>query len=127
MTGNGCRRSGPHTAGLTALGARGRTRRIGRWESCARPDAVSPPSGDFLNPAAPRAWTAAVVADEQAPVDRLAYAMTVAAAPTDSLLGSAGVESAERRARGCSRPVRLRGAKELVDTTTGEVRTLYSS
>ncbi|MGL5823520.1 MAG: replication initiator, partial [Nocardioides sp.] len=53
--------------------------------------------------------------------------MTDLAAPTDSLLGSAGVESAERRARGCSRPVRLRGAKELVDTTTGEVRTLYSS
>lgn len=47
--------------------------------------------------------------------------------PTDALLGSAALDSAERRASGCARPVRLRGAKQLVDTTTGEVRNLYSS
>jgi hypothetical protein len=47
--------------------------------------------------------------------------------PTDSLLGSAGLESAERRASGCARPVRLQGSKQLVNTITGEVQTLYSS
>ncbi|GAA6526912.1 replication initiator [Intrasporangium sp. DVR] len=47
--------------------------------------------------------------------------------PTDSLLGSAGLESAERRASGCSRPVRLQGSKQLVNTATGEAQTLYSS
>lgn len=47
--------------------------------------------------------------------------------PTDSLLGAAGLESAERRASGCARPVRLQGSKQLVNTATGEVRTLYSS
>lgn len=57
----------------------------------------------------------------------MAESLAIAPAPADSLLGQAGVESAERRARGCVRPVRLRGAKELVNTTTGEVRTLYSS
>lgn len=34
---------------------------------------------------------------------------------------------AERRARGCVRPVRLRGQRNLVDTRTGEVTTLYDS
>ncbi|GAB2752691.1 plasmid replication initiator protein [Terrabacter koreensis] len=47
--------------------------------------------------------------------------------PSDSLLGSAGLESAERRASGCARPVRLQGSKQLVNTETGEVQTLYSS
>lgn len=49
------------------------------------------------------------------------------AGPTDSLLGSAGLESAERRASGCARPVRLQGSKQLVNPATGEVQTLYSS
>ncbi|WP_323101170.1 replication initiator [Intrasporangium sp. YIM S08009] len=48
-------------------------------------------------------------------------------APSDSLLGSAGLESAERRASGCARPVRLQGSRQLVNTETGEVQTLYSS
>lgn len=48
-------------------------------------------------------------------------------APSDSLLGAAGVESAERRGGGCTRPVRLRGSKDLVNVETGEVRTLYAS
>ena len=47
--------------------------------------------------------------------------------PSDSLLGSAGLESAERRASGCARPVRLQGSKQLVNTGTGEIQTLYSS
>ena len=48
-------------------------------------------------------------------------------APSDSLLGAAGVESAERRSGGCARPVRLRGSKNLVNVETGEVRALYAS
>lgn len=47
--------------------------------------------------------------------------------PTDSLLGSAGLESARNRASGCARPVRLQGSKQLVNTSTGEVQTLYDS
>lgn len=43
------------------------------------------------------------------------------------LVAEASVESAVKRSGGCSRPVRLRGATELVDTRTGEVRTAYSS
>jgi hypothetical protein len=48
-------------------------------------------------------------------------------APNAALLGRAGQGDAEMRVRGCSRPVRLRGATQLVDRTTGEVRDLYSS
>jgi hypothetical protein len=43
------------------------------------------------------------------------------------LLAEAGLERAERRASGCSRPVRLRGETGLVDTRTGEVQVSYSS
>lgn len=43
------------------------------------------------------------------------------------MLGDAGLESARRRGAGCLRPVRLRGRKELVDTSTGEITTLYDS
>lgn len=43
--------------------------------------------------------------------------------PVDSLLGSAGLESAEQRASGCARPVRPQGSKRLVNIETGEVQT----
>lgn len=43
------------------------------------------------------------------------------------LLGQAGQGDAEKRARGCSRPVRLRGSTSLVETATGEVREVYGS
>jgi len=46
---------------------------------------------------------------------------------TPALLGEAGVESAITRGGGCTRPVRLRGATMLVDTTTGEIHEQYSS
>ena len=39
----------------------------------------------------------------------------------------AGVGNAESRARGCSRPIRLVGSRESVNTTTGEITTVYSS
>jgi hypothetical protein len=47
--------------------------------------------------------------------------------PSDSMLASAGVESAVERGRGCVRPVRLRGARHLVNTATGEATKVYSS
>lgn len=47
--------------------------------------------------------------------------------PSDAVLGAAGVGSAESRARGCSRPIRLVGSRESVNTATGEVTTVYSS
>ena len=55
--------------------------------------------------------------------------MTAVAGPglSDTDLGAAGLDSATTRGGGCSRPIRLRGSKELVDTRTGETRTLYSS
>lgn len=43
------------------------------------------------------------------------------------LLGEAGRSDAEQRARGCARPVRLRGSTRLVDPATGEVRDVYGS
>ena len=48
-------------------------------------------------------------------------------APSNSFLASAGVESAVGRGGGCVNPVRLRGAKDLVNTSTGEITPLYSS
>jgi len=47
--------------------------------------------------------------------------------PDAGLLGRAGMGDAEKRARGCARPVRLRGSTALVDTTTGEIREVYGS
>lgn len=44
-----------------------------------------------------------------------------------TLLGEAGQGDAERRVRGCVKPVRLRGSTQLVDLSTGEVREVYSS
>jgi hypothetical protein len=52
---------------------------------------------------------------------------TAALEPASAMLASAGIESAVRRGRGCARPVRLRGARQLVDTTTGELTKVYSS
>jgi hypothetical protein len=47
--------------------------------------------------------------------------------PSDSMLASAGVESAVERGRGCVRPIRLRGSRHLVNTETGELTKVYSS
>ena len=49
------------------------------------------------------------------------------AGPSWEVLGRAGVESAEKRAGGCSRPVRLVGSTLVVNKTTGEVFRSYSS
>ena len=49
------------------------------------------------------------------------------AGPSWEVLGRAGVESAEKRAGGCSRPVRLLGSTLVVNKTTGEVLRSYSS
>jgi hypothetical protein len=48
-------------------------------------------------------------------------------APSAALLGRAGQGDAEKRARGCTRPVRLHGATQLLDRATGEIRELYGS
>ncbi|HEX2893652.1 MAG TPA: replication initiator [Marmoricola sp.] len=47
--------------------------------------------------------------------------------PDAGLVGRAGMGDAEKRARGCVRPVRLRGSTAFVDTTTGELREMYGS
>jgi hypothetical protein len=49
------------------------------------------------------------------------------AGPSDVVLAHAAQESAIERASGCSRPIPLRGSKDLINTSTGEVRSLYSS
>ena len=49
------------------------------------------------------------------------------AGPSWEVLGRAGVESAARRAGGCSRPVRLVGSTMVVNRTTGEIARSYSS
>ena len=41
--------------------------------------------------------------------------------PLRRLLGEAGVSSAQQRTHDCARPVRLRGATRLVNTSTGVV------
>jgi hypothetical protein len=48
-------------------------------------------------------------------------------AETRVAFGRAGVDSAERRARGCARPVRLVGSTEVVNTDTGQVGESYAS
>jgi len=47
--------------------------------------------------------------------------------PLRRMLGEAGVSLAQRRTHDCARPVRLKGSTRLVNPTTGEVRTVYSS
>lgn len=49
------------------------------------------------------------------------------AQPSRTLIGEAGVADAENRGRGCTRPVRLVGSTQLVNTATGEVTSRYSS
>jgi hypothetical protein len=46
---------------------------------------------------------------------------------SSTLVGEAGQADAEKRARGCTRPVRLAGSTSLLDRSTGEVRPVYSS
>jgi hypothetical protein len=46
---------------------------------------------------------------------------------SSTLVGEAGQADAEKRARGCARPIRLVGSTSLVDRATGEVRPVYSS
>jgi hypothetical protein len=40
-------------------------------------------------------------------------------------IGQAGLDSAERRGRGCARPVRLVGSTMVVNRSTGEVGHSY--
>lgn len=47
--------------------------------------------------------------------------------PLRRMLGEAGLSSAQQRTHDCARPVRLSGSTQLVNPTTGEVRTVYSS
>ena len=47
--------------------------------------------------------------------------------PLREMLGEAGLSSAQQRTHDCARPVRLKGAAQLLNITTGEVRTVYSS
>ena len=51
----------------------------------------------------------------------------MAGARIDAAIVEASVEGATRRSGGCVRPIRLRGRKELVNTATGELTTLYDS
>ena len=53
--------------------------------------------------------------------------MTLLAAPSPELLGAVAREDAERRTRGCSRPVRLVGSTTRIDPTTGAVIERYGS
>lgn len=53
--------------------------------------------------------------------------MSAIAAPTAALVGRAGLEDADRRARGCARPVRLVGSTTTIRRDTGEVVASYSS
>ena len=45
----------------------------------------------------------------------------------EAVFAEASIEAATRASGGCVRPVRLRGRKELVNTATGELTTLYDS
>ena len=47
--------------------------------------------------------------------------------PPRQMFGEAGLPSAQQRTHECARPVRLKGSTRLVNTTTGEVRSVYSS
>jgi len=56
-----------------------------------------------------------------------AVSATVVEPLSPGFLAEVGLDTAEARAQGCSRPVRLRGSTMLVDTSTGEATTVYSS
>jgi hypothetical protein len=53
--------------------------------------------------------------------------MTTPLMPSPALLGKVALADAERRARGCSRPVRLVGSTTRIDRATGQVLDHYSS
>jgi hypothetical protein len=53
--------------------------------------------------------------------------VTALAAPSVALLGSVAREDAEKRVRGCARPVRLVGSTTRYNAATGEVVEVYSS
>jgi Replication initiator protein, pSAM2 len=53
--------------------------------------------------------------------------VTLLAAPSPELLGAVAREDAERRARGCSRPIRLVGSTTRIDPATGAVIERYSN
>jgi len=53
--------------------------------------------------------------------------VSLQAAPSPELLGAVAREDAERRARGCSRPVRLVGSTTRIDRATGAVIERYGS
>jgi hypothetical protein len=53
--------------------------------------------------------------------------MTLVAVPSAALLGAVAREDAEKRVRGCSRPVRLVGSTVRINRATGEVIDRYSS
>ncbi|HET7386297.1 MAG TPA: replication initiator [Nocardioidaceae bacterium] len=53
--------------------------------------------------------------------------ITTVEGPSSGMLAEAGIESALARGHGCVNPVRLRGRKDLLDTTTGEVTKVYDS
>ena len=53
--------------------------------------------------------------------------MTMLAAPSPLLLGTVAREDAEKRVRGCARPVRLVGSTTRINAATGEVLSVYSS
>ena len=53
--------------------------------------------------------------------------MTAALVPSPALLGKVALADAERRARGCARPVRLVGSMVRIDRATGQVLDRYSS
>jgi hypothetical protein len=56
------------------------------------------------------------------------YSMSAAVAGSSlQLLGSAARQDAEKRVRGCSRPVRLVGSTTRINAATGEVVSVYSS
>jgi hypothetical protein len=52
---------------------------------------------------------------------------TVTAGPSPALLGQVALGDAQRRARGCSRPVRLVGSTSRINRATGELVERYSS
>jgi hypothetical protein len=53
--------------------------------------------------------------------------VTALAAPPLALVGAVAREDAEKRVRGCSRPVRLVGSTTRINAATGEVLSVYSS
>src|SRR4051812_6728268 len=53
--------------------------------------------------------------------------VTTTRQPSRAVLAEVAQGSAEKRTRGCEHPLRLKGSTELVNPTTGEIRTVYAS